>query len=109
MSKGNAIPTHTRTVIRERDGGHCMRCGSAVFSGELHHRRRRGRRDGNEHGYENLITLCSEDHRWVHNHPELARIEGFIVSMHHDDVAAMVVASFMGPVTLDHDGGITWA
>lgn len=104
---GNPIPTRVRVTVRERDGGHCLRCGAAGAH-ELHHRRRRGVGD-DPHDVANLVTLCFLDHRWAHAHPDDARAGGFIVSMHDDDVAAIVLASYMGPITLEADGGIRWA
>ena len=105
---GNPIPTRVRAVVRERDAGHCLRCGAGGDL-EVHHRRRRGVRDGREHGYENCLSLCFTCHCWVHAHPLEARQAGFIVSMHEADVEMVVLASFMGPVILEVDGGIRWA
>ncbi len=104
---GNAIPTRVRAVVRERDGGHCLRCGAGGGL-EQHHRRRRGVRDGYQHAFENVISLCGECHRWVHAHPQQAREGGFIVSAHVERVHEVALASFMGRVVLDDAGGIRW-
>lgn len=106
-SSSNAIPTRVRQVVRERDGGHCLRCGAAGT--QVHHRRRRGVRDGHQHGYENCVSLCHVCHAWVHAHPIDARDAGLIVSMHELDVQTIVLMSYMGPITLEADGGIRWA
>lgn len=103
---GNLIPTRARAVVRERDGGHCLRCGAGGGI-EVHHRRRRGVGE-DPHQYPNLISLCAVCHPWVHAHPEDARAGGFIVSMHVDDVAGVRVTSFMGCLMLATDGGLDW-
>lgn len=103
---GNEIPTHARTVCRERDQGRCVRCAGGAYT-ELHHRRRRGVGE-DPHAYCNLITLCVVCHKWAHAHPEEARAGGFIVSMYDDFPQDVVVVSFMGKIRLACDGGIDW-
>lgn len=102
----NPIPKRARAVIKERDGGHCLRCGAGGGI-EVHHRRRRGIGE-DPHAYCNLMSLCATCHPWVHAHPELARAAGFIVSMHVDYVCDVRVNSFMGPILLAGDGGLDW-
>jgi 5-methylcytosine-specific restriction endonuclease McrA len=99
----SAIPTKARAVVGERDAGHCLRCGG--HSREIHHRRRR--REGG-HDYEVLVSLCSECHRWAHAEPTAALEAGFRVSAFNEDVAGVPIRSFMGPIYLEHDGGIRW-
>lgn len=106
MSKATPIPTRVRKVVKERDGGHCLRCGAAGAN-ELHHRRRRGV-GVDPHEICNIVTLCWKDHRWAHAHPEAARAQGFIVSMFDDEPFRVPVKSFMGAITLACDGGLNY-
>lgn len=107
-TNANAIPTRARAIVKERDQGHCMRCGAAGAH-EVHHRRRRGTGD-DPHEVCNLVTLCGPGgcHDWVHAHPELARRQGFIISMFDDEPFRITLKSFMGSVRLSCDGGIDW-
>lgn len=108
MSKATQIPTRARQVVGERDQRRCVRCAGGAFP-QLHHRRRRNvHRGDDEHAYCNLLTLCHVCHGWVHQHPAEARVGGFIVSAHEDDLASIPVRSFMGMITLACDGGIDW-
>lgn len=100
----SAIPTRARVVVRERDNGQCLRCGG--HAQEVHHRRRR--REGG-HSYEVLVSMCSPCHRWAHGEPAAALAAGFRVSVHDPDVAGVPLATFMGSVFLEVDGGIRWA
>jgi hypothetical protein len=110
----SAIPTRVRVVVRQRDEGHCMRCGVMVgANGELHHRRRRGTGE-DPHSLANVITLCGGPahagcHQWVHAHPNEAREGGFIVSTYPEiPVDRVVVSSFMGRIALLEDGSLAW-
>lgn len=98
----SAIPTKARQVVRERQGGACLRCG--VPYTEVHHRLRR--RDGG-HPYEVLVGLCSTDHRWAHANPAQAKAVGYIVSPGVTEVADVPVKSFAGWVLLGKDGSIS--
>jgi hypothetical protein len=101
---GNDIPTRAREVVRERQNHQCARCGNRYQ--EIHHRMRR--REG-LHGYENLVGLCSSDHRWVHKHPKQAAEEGYIIPISVDDISAVPIHTFMGWLTFDSDGGSAFA
>jgi hypothetical protein len=68
---------------------------------EIHHRMRR--REG-LHGYENLVGLCSDDHRWVHANPKQATAEGFIIPISVDEIAAVPIKTFVGWLLFDADG-----
>lgn len=98
----SAIPTKARQVVRERQGGACIRCG--VPYSEVHHRQRR--RDGG-HTYENLIGLCGADHRFVHANPVKAKEQGYIVAPGVTAVADVPIKTFAGWVVLGEDGSIT--
>lgn len=98
---GNEIPTKAREVVRERQGGQCLRCGNRASV--LHHRKRR--REGG-HGYENLVALCNTCHVSVHKHPTVSQEHGYIVPTHVEDVGSVPLKSFMGWVLFDNDGGM---
>lgn len=98
----SAIPTKARQVVRERQGGQCIRCG--VPYTDLHHRQRR--RDGG-HSYENLIGLCRTDHNWVHANPARAKELGYIVAPGITEVTDVPVKTFAGWVWLGEDGSTT--
>lgn len=103
------IPTRARQTVKERDLGHCLRCGAAGAR-ELHHRRRRGVGE-DPHLVCNLLTLCGPGgcHDWVHAHPEEARRLGYIITSYDDtEPFRVVLASFMGPILLSCDGGLDW-
>lgn len=102
--RGNPIPTQVRVAVDERDRRQCLRCGAA--SRAQHHRQRR--REGG-HGLENVISLCNADHRWAHANPTEAREQGYIVSVHVDDVQAVPIRAYYGWVRLNPDGSIQWA
>lgn len=97
----NEIPTKAREVVRARQLDQCARCGNTYA--ELHHRMRR--REGG-HGYENLVGLCSTDHRWVHKYPKAAQEQGYIIPTHAPDISAVPLKSFMGMVLFTTDGDI---
>lgn len=104
MGSGNEIPTKSRQLLRQRDEGQCVRCGSGQGS-QWHHRRRRGIKGGHfQHCACNGVTLCPTCHTWVHANPALARERGFIVSAHIDEPNAVPVDAFYGKVLLDCDG-----
>ena len=96
----NDIPTRAREVVRERQGGQCLRCGNTFTA--LHHRMRR--REGG-HAYENLVGLCGTDHAWAHKYPKAAQEAGYIIPVHVENISAVPVKAYYGWVTLDKDGG----
>jgi 5-methylcytosine-specific restriction endonuclease McrA len=56
--------TKTRKLVSERDGGYCRMCGRPAT--HLHHVYYRSEGRPGRHEPDNLITLCSDDHRKVH-------------------------------------------
>lgn len=71
-----------KLLVWTRDEGHCGWCGTAVWEGDIHHRRGRGMggRDSHEpwiNGFSNLILLCREHHNLVERDIELGRSRGF--------------------------------
>lgn len=65
-------------LLEARAGGACERCGHECGKANRHHRKRR--REGGD-SLSNIILVGSECHAEIHAHPELARREGFIVSV----------------------------
>lgn len=103
---GNPIPTKAREVVKERDRGRCLRCGSSRGS-DLHHRRRRRESAGHDpHCVCNLVTLCRTCHTWVHKHPSQAREARLIVSAYISSPAEHPVDSVFGTLWLDCDGAV---
>lgn len=100
----SAIPTKAREVVRERQDGLCARCGNQFT--EIHHRQRR--REG-KHGYANLVGLCGTDHRFVHANPKWARDNGYIISVHIQDIALTPIITYAGTMFFEDDGSIRWA
>jgi hypothetical protein len=94
------IPDAAREAVHERQRGQCLRCGLPYT--EVHHRQ--PRRIGG-HGLENLVGLCKTCHDYCHANPREARENGWIVSMHTRDIAAVPFTSWWGAqVLLDPDG-----
>lgn len=77
MSKGNPIPTRTRTLVKQRDQGHCVRC--FMNGNQVHHRRGRSVSDEHQHCVCVCVTMCAVCHAWVHANPSLAMKEGWLV------------------------------
>lgn len=75
---GVAIPASSRALVNTRDEWRCVRCN--MPGNEWHHRRGRAVDDEHQHCACNGIVLCATCHRWVHSHPLIARIMGWIVS-----------------------------
>lgn len=102
---GQEVPARsvTREEIRERDAGHCARCGAAD-SLHVHHRWLRSQ--GGPDSWENQVTLCAGCHDWAHNHPGEALEQGWLVAS-WDDPAGIPVRHWLwpaGPVSLLPDG-----
>ena len=72
-----------KRLVWERDGGHCVRCGVAVWEGDVHHRRPRGMGTAlrawwaNDHS--NLLLLCRGCHAWIEGHREVSLDRGWLV------------------------------
>jgi len=77
---GHPALDQARQGVHARDGMRCWRCGrSAVWSSpHVHHRKLRSQ--GGRDAPSNLLLLCGDCHGWVHGHPRLARLAGWIVS-----------------------------
>lgn len=99
---GNSIPTAARAKVRAREHFQCLRCPGR--GAEVHHRRRRGVRDGHTHCPCNLVYLCLSCHHFITHHPHLGRREGFIVSAFVEQPTIEQIQTWRGTLWLDCDG-----
>lgn len=100
---GNPIPGEQYALVRDREGGHCLRCSGR--GGEWHHRgRRRERRSEHQHCACNGVWLCLTCHRWAHQHPVQAKAQGYIVASTELEPSSVAVVAWDGPVKLTCDG-----
>jgi 5-methylcytosine-specific restriction protein A len=104
---GTAIPALARRLVKTRDKGRCLRCGSPTRNGEWHHRRSRRVTGPHRHHPCNGVWLCHTCHTWAHKHPDEARNEGLIVSQFIEDPGTIPVLTWHGLVMLDCDGFFT--
>ena len=110
----------TRAIVLARSDGYCERCGLAVRGGtgwvrehSFHHRRPRGMggsRAADTNSPANLLLLCGTAttgcHRQVEANRHRALDQGLLVPQGHDP-ATVPVATRLGWILLDHDGGWT--
>ena len=92
------VPDSVIKAVKNRSGGLCERvlmaytrinmeegllrrgpCGKPSMK-QPHHRLARSQ--GGEHTKENLVDLCFECHRWVHENPKKAIVEGLTIPYH---------------------------
>lgn len=57
----------------------CQRFGCKRSSSDAHEIKTRAR-GGSILDEANIVMLCREDHRWVHDHPDLATLEGLLAN-----------------------------
>lgn len=88
----------TRTLVMERAGRRCERCGRTIV-GEfsIHHRQPRGMggsRAADKNQPQNLLLLCGSGttgcHGWIESHRAKAISDGFIVPSWADPAAVSV-------------------
>lgn len=102
---GNAIPTRSRRIVKERDNNQCQRCGAR--GSDWHHRRRRAVKGGHfQHCPCNGVWLCRTCHTWAHANPRVALALGYIVSAYDDEPHAMPIRTFQGRLHFLCDGSI---
>jgi hypothetical protein len=65
-----------RPIVRERSEGICEICG-ALRASEQHHRRNRSQ--GGQWQPSNILDLCSQDHKFITEHPEMAVRNGWSI------------------------------
>lgn len=90
-----AFDRELKVLIWQRDGGHCVRCGSAVWEGDVHHRlaRKAGGANGRVPWINdpcNLLLLDRGCHDWIEDNPEAARSSGWMISDHQDPEDVLV-------------------
>lgn len=66
------IPPEVRREVDDRDRGYCRRCGQFLGDRRIHHHIHyggdfRGMGGRRLHEVDNLVTLCNECHRAVHD------------------------------------------
>lgn len=91
-----------RSLIQNRQGGMCLRCTGAMS--DVHHRRRRGVKDGHTDCPCNLVGLCRTCHSWVHANPVAARAAGWIVSTSEPAPSLAPLLTRYSPILLLCDG-----
>ena len=105
---GSPIPPLSRRLVKTRDRGRCLRCGSPTRYGEWHHRRSRSVKGLHRHSACNGVWLCHTCHRQVHKQPLDAKADGFIVSRYVDNPGEVPVKAWHGWVLLDDHGFFTY-
>lgn len=90
-------------ILYRRCGYSCEKCGRALANSvERHHRQRRA--IGGDR-LSNLLMLHSGCHKWITEHPEEARANGWIVSAYVADPSLVPVLIQGQRYLLDDDGG----
>jgi len=64
--------------VKEKAHSICKRCWKYTEHGTSHHKASKGTRPDLRLDVSNGIYLCFTCHRWVHDHPRLAKQDGFI-------------------------------
>lgn len=112
------IPKRARTVVLQRDGQSCLRCGVhiSVRGYSLHHRKGRHALPGmpDPHTPANLVTLCGSGttgcHGHVHNHPEESYRAGWMILRGgSEDPCRVPVLDLLGHLWLLVDRGLVAA
>ena len=114
MRRSTGPSPAVRALVRERDGGCCVRCGA--YGGvhtfpphALHHRRPRGAggsRLDNTNSPANLVTVCSPCHGLIESYRLEALAFGYVVRQGSDDLATAPISYRGRWVLLTHDGQI---
>lgn len=108
-----AIPPTVVTLVTDRSGGSCERCGNPLrgergVDWSIHHRKNRSQ--GGRNVASNLLVLCGDGssgcHGWVTEHPALAGDEGTHVPSWLDP-AEVPVTTLGRTVWLADDGGVS--
>lgn len=97
-----------RGLLFERAGGRCEWCGARFPLGcwEAHHRKARSQGGADE--LANLAALCGPCHSWAHEHPVVARGEGFILPRGRDVTVAGFIRHDGAMVLPDQAGGFVY-
>ena len=84
-AKPHRIPDAIREAVYTRDGWLCQWCQGAGGRLDLHHKLRRSQ--GGPDSLANLVSVHRVCHRYIHEHPEIARHRGFLVGTGSNDAA----------------------
>lgn len=100
----------SKKLVNERDGGLCVKCGSEAT--DIHHRMPRGLGGSSDpdrnYGLANLVSLCREDHDWVHSHPVESYDNGLLVRSWDNPVdCPILLANDTIVIYLTADGNVT--
>ena len=100
------MPEHVARAVIDRADGRCEVMNPFTCTGfgeHLHHRKISGR----EHTVENVVSVCSADHRWIHANPAESYRLGWLVKMGYEP--GQVPMKYRGrPVLLAADGGVEY-
>ena len=107
------VTSAVRQIVHDRSLRTCEVCGVARAT-EVHHRLPRGRSGDNSiHQAGNLLDLCYECHHVrIHEHPEVARANGWLLSPGDDPagVPALLATPYgQGMFLLDDEGLLSFA
>ena len=88
-----------KAKIKLRDGTHCVRCGDAAHTPDVHHRNARGMggRDSHEwwiNDHSNLLTLCQDCHRWIEKHRDEAKVHGWLLKLEYGQEPSDVLVHY---------------
>lgn len=104
------FPPIVRTLVYERCGGRCERCGEFASDCQIHHRRPRGmsgtRRPETNYP-SNAGMLCEQCHRAVESHRTQAFADGWLVRQSHNPAEIPVLRRGV-LVLLDDSGGFSY-
>lgn len=98
--------TDKKRLVWARDEGHCVRCGTAVWEGDVHHRRPRGMgtalRTWWANHHSNLLLLDRSCHDWIEANREESLAAGWLIPP-GEEPWAVPVAYYDGVRYLLHD------
>jgi hypothetical protein len=85
-----------KAEVRTRSRGRCEFCIPGVCTGKAQHAHHRQRRRADNHTPENLADVCLSCHAYVHQHPDVGYLNGWLVRS-NDDPAMVRWKEFKDP------------